>query len=79
MVYSTAEFSVTEWTVDFAFPPPSSNSPKGIMKSGPVLECVLRLYGENNQHKPGSTLLLFSMNENALLFTSVYKTEMRKL
>lgn len=31
-----------------------------------------RLCGENNQHKPGDILLLFSMNENALLFTFVY-------
>lgn len=38
-------------------PPSSSSYPKGIMKIESALECLLRVKGENNQHKPGSILL----------------------
>lgn len=74
MVYSTAEFSqLRSGLLSVRLCVSSSSSyPKGIMKIESVLERMSGLYGENNQHKPGNILLLFSMNGNALLFTFVY-------
>lgn len=61
MVYSTAEFSHLRsglFNVQLCFPS-SSSYPNGIMKIESVLECVLRLYGENNQHKLDSIYYCF--------------------